>query len=115
MGSDDDPHNQAGDLAQRPPHCPRVGRVHEIVRAYLANRAEVQALSEKTGPDRLDVVSEPAEVPLRISRCHLAVTAGNNWSLEMACVGVQQLIVVQSEVHWPTAQQLEEAGAAACL
>jgi UDP-2,4-diacetamido-2,4,6-trideoxy-beta-L-altropyranose hydrolase len=54
-------------------------------------------------------------VPLRISRSHLAMTAGNNWSLELACVGAPQLIVVQSEVHWPTAQLLEEAGAASCL
>ena len=52
---------------------------------------------------------------MRISRCHFAVTAGNAWSLELACVGVPQLIVVQSETHWPTAQLLEEEGAATCL
>ena len=66
-------------------------------------------------PCRLDVVCEPSEIPLRISRSHFAVTAGNNWSLELACVGVPQLIVVQSETHWPTARLLEEEGAAACL
>src|SRR5262249_23127228 len=58
---------------------------------------------------------EGGEVPLRISRCHLAITAGNSWSLELACVGIPQLVVVQSEVHWPTAQRLEDEGAATCL
>ena len=114
MLGDDDLHNQSGDLAKYLLNCPRVGRVDVIVRPYHPHLAELQALAE-SNPERLDVVSEPAEVPLRISRCHLAVTAGNNWSLEMACVGVPQLIVVQSDVHWPTAQQLEEAGAATCL
>src|SRR5213078_221121 len=75
---------------------------------------ELKALATAC-PDRLEVVSEPHEAPLRIARAHLAMTAGNNWSLELACVGVPQLIVVQSEVHWPTAQLLEEAGAASCL
>ena len=75
---------------------------------------DLQAVAA-SNPERLDVVCEPSEVPLRISRCHFAVTAGNNWSLELACVGVPQLIVVQAEVHWPTAQRLEEEGAATCL
>ena len=36
-------------------------------------------------------------------------------SLELACVGVPQLLIVQNEAHWPTAQRLEEEGAATCL
>jgi spore coat polysaccharide biosynthesis predicted glycosyltransferase SpsG len=111
---DDDLNNQSGDLAKYLLNCPRVGRVDVIVRPYHPRLAALQALAV-SNPDRLDVVSEPSEVPLRISRSHLAVTAGNNWSLELACVGVPQLIVVQAESHWPTAQQLEEAGAATCL
>jgi spore coat polysaccharide biosynthesis predicted glycosyltransferase SpsG len=111
---DDDLHHQSGDLAKFLLNCPRVERVDVLVRPYHPRLAEWQALAE-SNPERLDVVTEPAEVPLRISRCHLAVTAGNNWSLELACVGVPQLIVVQSEVHWPTAQRLEESGAATCL
>src|SRR5207237_7018289 len=64
---------------------------------------------------RLEVVFETAEVPLRVARAHFAVTAGNAWSLELACVGVPQLVIVQAEAHWPTAQRLEEEGAATCL
>jgi spore coat polysaccharide biosynthesis predicted glycosyltransferase SpsG len=66
-------------------------------------------------PDRLEIAVEPAEVAARVARCHVAVTAGNTWSLELACVGVPQLVIVQQEVHWPTAQRLEEEGAAMCL
>jgi spore coat polysaccharide biosynthesis predicted glycosyltransferase SpsG len=36
-------------------------------------------------------------------------------SLELACIGVPQLVIVQSEMHWPTAQRLEEEGAVSCL
>jgi spore coat polysaccharide biosynthesis predicted glycosyltransferase SpsG len=111
---DDDQNNQSGDLAKHLLNCPRVGRVDVLVRSYHPRLSELQALAV-ANPERLDVVAEPAEVPLRISRCHLAVSAGNNWSLELACVGVPQMLVVQSEVHWPTAQQLEESGAATCL
>jgi len=111
---DDDLNNQSGELARSLLNCPRVGRVDVLVRPY---HPALEALKEMAAgcPDRLDVVSEPGDVPLRVSRCHLAVTAGNSWSLELACVGVPQLVVVQSEAHWPTAQRLEEEGAATCL
>jgi spore coat polysaccharide biosynthesis predicted glycosyltransferase SpsG len=111
---DDDPHNQAGALAKLLLNCPKVGRVDVAVRPYHHHLEELQALAESC-PDRLEVVHETAEVPLRIARSHFAVTAGNAWSLELACVGVPQLVIVQSETHWPTAQRLEEEGAATCL
>jgi spore coat polysaccharide biosynthesis predicted glycosyltransferase SpsG len=111
---DDDPHFQSGELARGLLNCPRVQRVDVVVRPYHRHLAELQALAE-TCPERLEVVHEPAEVPFRVARCHFAVTAGNAWSLELACVGVPQVIIVQAEVHWPTAQRLEEEGAATCL
>jgi spore coat polysaccharide biosynthesis predicted glycosyltransferase SpsG len=111
---DDDPNRQAGELAKLLLNCPRVGRVDIAVRPYHPGLAALQELAA-TCPDRLEVVSEPAETPLRIARCHFAVAAGNAWSLELACVGVPQLLIVQSETHWPTAQRLEEEGAATCL
>jgi UDP-N-acetylglucosamine:LPS N-acetylglucosamine transferase len=43
------------------------------------------------------------------------VTAGNGWSVELACVGLPQLIIVENEAHWPTARRLEEEHAAICL
>src|SRR5262249_46379960 len=111
---DDDLNNQAGTFAKLLLNCPRVGRVDVLVRNYHADLAALNALAQ-TCPDRLEIVSAQGDYPLRVSRCHFAITAGNNWSLEFACVGVPQLIVVQSETHWPTAQRLEEEGAATCL
>jgi UDP-2,4-diacetamido-2,4,6-trideoxy-beta-L-altropyranose hydrolase len=85
-----------------------------VVRPFHGHLGELQALAA-TMPDRLEVVSEASEVTARIVRSHFAVSAGNYWSLELACVGLPQLLVVQSETHWPTAQRLEEEGAATCL
>jgi spore coat polysaccharide biosynthesis predicted glycosyltransferase SpsG len=111
---DDDLHNQAGELAKLLLNCPRVARVDIAVRPFHPNLEALRAMAEGC-PERLEVVCETPEVPLRIARCHFALTAGNAWSLDLACVGVPQLIVVQSEMHWPTAQRLEEEGAATCL
>src|SRR5205807_9386521 len=83
----------------RPPH-PDLATLQELATA---------------NPDRLTVASEAAEVTASIARCHFAVSGGNALSLELACVGVPQLLIVQSEAHWPTAQRLEEEGAATCL
>ncbi len=111
---DDDPNGQAGELAKQLLNCPKVSRVDVLVRPYHPGLAALQELAAAC-PERLEIVSETSEVPLRIARCHFAVTAGNAWALELACVGVPQLIVVQAETHWPTAQRLEEEGAATCL
>ena len=111
---DDDPNAQAGELAKLLLNCPNVGRVDIAVRPYHPRLEALRELAASC-PDRLEVVCETAEVPLRVARAHFALTAGNSWSLELACVGVPQLVVVQSEAHWPTAQRLEEEGAATCL
>jgi spore coat polysaccharide biosynthesis predicted glycosyltransferase SpsG len=111
---DDDPNNQSGALAELLLECPRVNKVYVAVRPYHPNLAELKELADKHG-DRLEIASEPGEYPPKVVRSHFAVTAGNAWSLELACVGVPQLLVVQSETHWPTAQRLEEEGAATCL
>ncbi|MHB1424345.1 MAG: PseG/SpsG family protein [Gemmataceae bacterium] len=111
---DDDPHNQSGELAKCLLNCPKVGRVDVLVRTYHRDLANLIALAEAC-PERLEIVHEPGEVPFRIARCHFAVSAGNAWSLELACVGVPQIVIVQCETHWPTAQRLEEDGAATCL
>src|SRR5207244_6660822 len=65
--------------------------------------------------ERLSVATEAAEITARIARCHFAISGGSAWSLELACVGLPQLLIVQAEAHWPTAQRLEEEGAATCL
>jgi spore coat polysaccharide biosynthesis predicted glycosyltransferase SpsG len=114
LALEDDPNGQLPELAKQLLNCPRVGRLDMVVRAQHPTLAELQALAE-TCPQRFEVVTETSEISMRLTRCHFAVTAGNTWSLELACVGIPQLIIVQSESHWPSAQRLEEEGAAICL
>jgi spore coat polysaccharide biosynthesis predicted glycosyltransferase SpsG len=111
---DDDPHNQAGELAKLLLASPRVARVDIALRSHHPELPALQELA-LANTERLELAVEPAEVAARITRCHFALTAGNGWSLDLACVGVPQLVLVQEEHHWPTAQRLEEEGAATCL
>ncbi|MSR31835.1 MAG: polysaccharide biosynthesis protein [Gemmataceae bacterium] len=108
---DSDPNNQAGEIALQLINAPKVSRVDILARSYYSNLEELKALAERSD-GKIGLFTEPSEMPPRLSRCHLAVTAGNSWSLEIACIGVPQLIIVQKECHWHTASRLEEEGAA---
>jgi spore coat polysaccharide biosynthesis predicted glycosyltransferase SpsG len=110
----DDPNNQSGEMAKLLLNCPRINRVDVAVRPQHPGLAALQELAAPC-PDRLEIALETPDVTARLARCHFAVTAGNTWSLELACVGVPQLSIVHDEAHWPTAQRLEEEGAAMCL
>lgn len=111
---DSDPNNQVGEIARQLINTPKVSRVDILARSYYANLEELKQLAEQSD-GRIGVFTEPSEAPSKLSRCHFAITAGNSWSLELACIGVPQLIVVQNEGHWPTASRLEEEGAASIL
>lgn len=111
---EDDPHGQTYELVQRLLAMSRVPHIDVIVRPYHPDLMRLKELAEQQ-PERVEVATEPAEITARLSRCHFAITGGGSWSLELACVGVPQLVIVQSEGHWPTAQRLEEEGAATCL
>jgi spore coat polysaccharide biosynthesis predicted glycosyltransferase SpsG len=111
---DDDPHFQTGELARLLLNVPRLERVDMIVRPQHPQLAALQALAASNA-ERLSAATEPADVTARIARAHFAITSGSSWSLEFACIGLPQLVIVQSEAHWPTAQRLEEEGAATCL
>jgi spore coat polysaccharide biosynthesis predicted glycosyltransferase SpsG len=110
----DDGNSKAVELSKQLLGLAKLERVDVVARPDFPGFAELQQLSESQ-PDRLKLASEPAEVVARIARCHFAVTAGATWSLELACVGVPQLLLVLNEAHWPAAQRLEEEGAAMCL
>jgi spore coat polysaccharide biosynthesis predicted glycosyltransferase SpsG len=111
---DDDPNNRTLEVARVLMNCPRVGRVDAVVRQHHPALEQFQQMAE-TYTGRFEVATEPAELTARLSRCHLAVTAGNSWSVELACVGLPQLIIVENEAHWPTARRLEEERVAVCL
>jgi spore coat polysaccharide biosynthesis predicted glycosyltransferase SpsG len=111
---DDDPNRQTVKLVQQLLAIGKLEKIDVVAKPHHPQFDELQALAAQH-PARLDVVSEPADVSQRIARSHFALASGNSWSIELACVGVPQLLIVQSEVHWPTAQRLEDEGAAICL
>lgn len=111
---EDDPHFQTGELVKLLMAVSRLERIDLIVRPQHPQLAALQELVA-AHPDRLELATEMTDIPSRLARCHFALTSGSGWSLELACVGVPQLLVVQSEAHWPTAQRLEDEGAAICL
>jgi spore coat polysaccharide biosynthesis predicted glycosyltransferase SpsG len=111
---EDDPNRRSIELAKLLLNTPRVARVDVVARVWHPDLEALQNLAAAQ-PERLEVAVEPAEVTARVSRCHFAITSGSGWSLELACVGVPQLLIVQTEAHWPSAQRLEEEGCATCL
>jgi spore coat polysaccharide biosynthesis predicted glycosyltransferase SpsG len=111
---DDDPHLQSGELARLLLGIPKLEKIDVVVRPHHPGLAALQALAGDHA-ERLAVATEGADIAARVARCHFALSSGGSWSLEFACVGVPQLLIVQSEGHWPTAQRLEEEGAATCL
>ncbi len=111
---EDDPHQQVLELAKLLVNVPRVGKVDIVVRRQHPDLEKIQELAAAF-PDQMELSLEPAQIATKIIRGHFALTSGSGWSLELACVGVPQLLLVQNEAHWPTAQRLEEEGCAACL
>jgi spore coat polysaccharide biosynthesis predicted glycosyltransferase SpsG len=64
---------------------------------------------------RVGVATEVPELAARASRCHFAVTAGDGLSLELACVGVPQLMTTLYDRHTANARRLDEEGVATDL
>src|SRR5260370_2843652 len=111
---DHDPHHQTAEIARLLTNIAKLDRIDLITKSQNPDVPSLQDLSA-AHPDRLELATETPEVASRLARCHVAITSGSSLSLELACVGVPQLIIVQSELHWPTAQRLEDEGAAICL
>ncbi len=111
---EDDPNLMTMELARLLINAPRVGKVDIIVRREHSQLEEIRAMVE-ANKEVMTLALEPAEIANRITRCHFAITAGSGWSLELACVGLPQLLLVQNEAHWPNAQRLEDEGAASIL
>jgi spore coat polysaccharide biosynthesis predicted glycosyltransferase SpsG len=110
----DDPNNWTTRLARVLLEQPKLGKIEILARPYHPLLPEWQALADEH-KGKIHVALEPAEVSVRVSRSHFAICEGNAWALEFACVGMPALVIVQNESYWPTAQRLEEEGAATCL
>lgn len=111
---DDDPNHQVEKLARQLLNISKLEKIDLAVRPQHPDLERLRSLAASM-PERIEVAVEPAETASRLARCQFAITSGSNWSIELACIGVPQLIIVQSEMHWPTAQRLEDEGVATCL
>ena len=111
---DHDPYHQTAEITRILMNIAKLDRVDMATKPQNPDLPRLQELASAQ-PDRLELATEGPDIASRIGRCHVAITSGSSLSLELACVGVPQLIVVQSELHWPTAQRLEDEGAAICL
>ena len=114
VGFGDDPHNWTKRIVELLLKVPEAERIDILARAVHPKYPEWARLAEEH-KGRVSLSSETADQAKRISRCHFAICEGNNWAMEMACVGVPLLTIVQEEVYWQTAQRLEEEGAANLL
>jgi spore coat polysaccharide biosynthesis predicted glycosyltransferase SpsG len=111
---EDDSAGQSLQRAQELLAASRVDRLTVLVRSHHAQLGDLKKLAEKN-KGRMEVLTEPSELGTRLPRAHFALTCGDGVSLEMACVGVPQLVISQNPRHVPNAKKLDEDGAATYL
>lgn len=110
----DDPANWTARAVKALLPLKQLSRIDILARMGHPKLKQWEDLAE-ANKGRVTVSIETQDQSRRISRCHFAVTEADTHALELACVGVPMLIMVQNEVFWPTAQRLEEEGAANLL
>ena len=88
----------------------RVEKITVMVRSHHHEHDELKALAEEHKA-RLEVLTETSELSTRLPRAHFAITSGDGWSLEMACVGIPQFVMTHDKRHVACATRLEEEGA----
>jgi spore coat polysaccharide biosynthesis predicted glycosyltransferase SpsG len=111
---EDDFAGQSLQRAQELLAASRVDRLSVLVRSHHDQLADLKKLAEKN-KGRLEVLTEPSELGTRLPRAHFVLTCGDGLALEMACVGVPQLIITQNPRHVPNAKKMDEDGAATHL
>lgn len=111
---EDDFAGQSLQRAQELLAASRVDKLSVLVRSHNGQLDALRKFAEKN-KGRLEVLTEPSELGTRLPRAHFALTSGDGLSLEMACVGVPQLIITQNARHVPNAKKIDEDGAATYL
>lgn len=93
---------------------PNVDKVSIACRTHHPRYDDLRDLADATG-GRVEVVTEPKELMTRLVRAHVALSSGDTWSLELACVGIPQLVLPGTPTHQLTAKRLDDEGAATFL
>ena len=92
----------------------KVDKVSIACRTHHPRYDELRDLADESD-GRVEVVTEPKELMTRLVRAHFALSSGDAWSLELACVGIPQLVLPTKAVHQLTAKRLDDEGAATFL
>jgi spore coat polysaccharide biosynthesis predicted glycosyltransferase SpsG len=111
---EDDFAGQSVQRAQELLAASRVEKLSVLARSHHPQLNDLRKLAEKNR-GRLEVLTEPSELGTRLPRAHFALTCGDGLSLEMACVGVPQLVITQNARHVASAKKMDEDGAATYL
>lgn len=107
----DDDMDQAMLRTQHLLEMSKVDKVSVACRTHHPRYDDLRDLaSESSG--RVEVVTEPKELMTRLVRAHVALSSGDAWSLELACVGIPQLVLPTRATHQLTAKRLDDEGAA---
>lgn len=93
---------------------PKVDKVSIAVRAHHPNYHDLRDFAEEQG-GKVEIVTEPKELMTRLVRAHFALTSGDTWSLELACVGIPQLLLPTKAIHALNAKRMDDEGAATFL
>jgi spore coat polysaccharide biosynthesis predicted glycosyltransferase SpsG len=90
---------------------PKVEKVSLVVRAHHPNFDDLADFAADNAK-RVELVTEVKEIMTRLVRCHFAVTCGDAWALELACVGIPQLLLPSKPAHATNAKKMDDMGVA---
>lgn len=108
---DDNVNLKSAELAKELLDLPKVDKVTIVARSHHPKIEEFRNLA-KDELGRVEVISENAEVSTRLTRVHFAITSGDTWSLEMACMGLPQIVLPENPRYAANAQRLDDEGCA---
>jgi len=110
----DDDVDQAYERTQQLLELPAVDKISIACRTHHPRYHDLKDLADEAR-SRVEVVTEPKELMTRLVRSHFALTSGDAWSLEIACVGIPQLLLPTKHMHVLNAKRMDDEGAATFL
>ena len=110
----DDDVDQAYERTQQLLELPAVAKISIACRTHHPRYHDLKDLADENR-SRVEVVTEPKELMTRLVRSHFALSSGDTWSLELACVGIPQLVLPTKSGHVLNAKRMDDEGAATFL
>ena len=111
---DDDAGDQTLDRTEQLLAMPKVDRVSILCRTHHPRFHAIEDFAD-AHKGKVDVATEPKELMTRLVRGHVALSSGDGWALELACVGIPQLTLPTRPAHLVNAKRLDDEGAGTFL